>query len=114
VIEKEKERHVTRLGPDMTGLMTRLVTRSASDVGLRGNPLLQGPLPPLSARPAAPEPIPHPQVRATRGVVCAGVVREGRGREVGSESRERRIQTEARAERSATRRKTIILKGDYF
>jgi hypothetical protein len=72
---KEKERHVTRLGPDMTGLVTRLVTRPASDVDLRGNPLLQGP---LSARPAAPEPIPHPQVQAARGVVCVGVAKEGR------------------------------------
>ena len=73
--ERQRERETYLTVP--TGHVTFVVTRLGPDGFLLGDPPVQGPLPPRSARPAAPEPTPSPlaQVRATRGVVwdvCGG------------------------------------------
>ena len=69
MLNRDSNGHVIRLSRDLTDHVTCVVTRLGPDGVLLGDPPVQGPLPPRSARPAAPEPTPPPQVRATRGVV---------------------------------------------
>ena len=79
MLNRDSNGHVIRLSRDLTDHVTCVVTRLGPDGVLLGDPPVQGPLPPRSARPASPEPTPPPQVRAARLAGGVWYAREGRG-----------------------------------